>query len=728
MDTPDPISHAETTPDIAALQNEWNKIGKNRRNYPVVADDIRFCRWSGQNADGRKHDNGLTKAFPWEGASDTRPMVADRLIGETVATLKEAFWRATAKQKAADDEVGTYCTRLIEYFIFEKMTSQLQREVELSAQYMQTYGWFVLHPTWEQRLSLRRQTVTLQELVLLAAQLSQDMPVQPDLSTLAQTVLEPELEDVALQQLRFIYDAYARQNMEASFEVEIPAISDKTLRKALRELRSNQETSIAVPFVAKDGPSIMALKPWDEIFTPDDTTDVESSRVWFQREWVTETTLLERERTEGYDPRWVKEAVKHKGRISFDSMPEGQPGSALSNSGTQYTQSVEQGNRTDFIEIIHCVRKSIDDDGVPAVYKTTIHPSICQVEGRELYAKHELLDYPHGEYPYVGGAREYHCRRFTSSRGIPEIVTTRQNEKKALLDAMIDRTSITVLPPVNVYPTTVGSKFRFGPAVQNTVMQGKEPRFMEMPSGQGLNESIVAIDRIDYEIDNLFGMRSDKVPPERSQLIQSSMVAGFLVAWTQALGQLVSLAQRFMASKEFSKATGAPEGWLEGYRDKPGALRVQLEFDVRELDPELIGKQIEAVSKVVLPSDATGAIDRRKLVELQLRAINPRWAKELMLPGQAASQQLFETVRNDLAQMFLGNEAHYIENDPTAATKLQYAQQIVGSNPTYQEALKTQGRFSELLNKWVQSLQFNVQQEQNKTIGRIGVTPEGPQA
>jgi hypothetical protein len=85
---------------------------------------------------------------------------------------------------------------------------------------------------------------------------------------------------------------------------------------------------------------------------------------------------------------------------------------------------------------------------------------------------------------------------------------------------------------------------------------------------------------------------------------------------------------------------------------------------------------------------------------------------------------MFKAVRDDLAQMFLGNEAAYVENDPSAGGKVQFAQQIIGANPTYQEALAQGGRFAELLQKWVVNMTFSVQQQQNKQIGRLGVTPE----
>jgi hypothetical protein len=77
--------------------------------------------------------------------------------------------------------------------------------------------------------------------------------------------------------------------------------------------------------------------------------------------------------------------------------------------------------------------------------------------------------------------------------------------------------------------------------------------------------------------------------------------------------------------------------------------------------------------------------------------------------------------------MLLGNEALYQENDPAAQTKLQYAQQVLQSNPKAQAALQQDPNFQQLFEKYVKSMQMSVMQQQNAVIGRIGVTPETPQ-
>jgi len=71
----------------------------------------------------------------------------------------------------------------------------------------------------------------------------------------------------------------------------------------------------------------------------------------------------------------------------------------------------------------------------------------------------------------------------------------------------------------------------------------------------------------------------------------------------------------------------------------------------------------------------------------------------------------------------LGNEALYTENDPTAAMKLQYTEQIIKANPKAQQAAQGDPQFKQLLENYVKNLQMSQSQQQNKQIGRIGVAP-----
>lgn len=716
----DPLVHATRSPDIDNLVTEFTRCnpvsdGWNRIND---ADSVRFCRWPNQHIDGRKHDSPGSPAFPWNGASDTRPMTADAIINERVALLTTAFWRAITRPKMAGDEAAQYAVTLADHFVNEVLYDDLTREVELSAQYQEHYGWVVLHPTWEQRVALKKRSITLKEVLALADQVAAADPEAPKGFDLEQMILDPAMEDGAMERLRALYDLYAADQMAGALEAEVPSISDASLRRALRELRADAKTEVPVPYLCMNAPAVYALRPWDEVFLPSDTTDLQRGRVVFQREWVTEAELRARILEDGYDPKWVEAAVQHKGKMTRFIAPN-VPAATFDPVGLVDTTAPQ-----DHIEVVHATYRAVDNDNVPAIYCTTFHPQVKTSGATEkpLYAKHELIDYPHGQYPYIDGKREHWCRCVVASRGVPEIVRTWQNEVKTLRDATIDWTSLGVLPPVNTYKTPFDTKYKFGPAVQNLVMPGKEPQFMQIPAN-GVPVALEASQRIDAAIANYFGLSSELVSPERAQTIQARSVMNFLLMWSRALQQIVSLAQKYMADVEFARITGAPVGWLDANRDRMGVMAVALHFDVRELNEELTMKRLEVVNRAILPTDVQGVIQRNKWVQLQLRAVDPTWAKELVVDSAEASEQLFNQVKNDIAQMFLGNPPQMVENDPTAQAKLQFASQIVGSNPNYQQALQQGERFAELMQLYVKNLSFSVTQEKNKQVGRIGVDP-----
>jgi hypothetical protein len=132
--TLDPLAQAPAKPDakfLDTLVTEFTRCApaSGSWNRQADADATRYCRWEGQSADGKKHDRRGATAFPWDGASDTRPFLADAIINEKVALLTSAFWRAITRPKVADDTVGQYAVALADYFVNECLTDNLAREV-----------------------------------------------------------------------------------------------------------------------------------------------------------------------------------------------------------------------------------------------------------------------------------------------------------------------------------------------------------------------------------------------------------------------------------------------------------------------------------------------------------------------------------------------------------------------------------------------------------------------
>jgi hypothetical protein len=175
-----------------------------------------------------------------------------------------------------------------------------------------------------------------------------------------------------------------------------------------------------------------------------------------------------------------------------------------------------------------------------------------------------------------------------------------------------------------------------------------------------------------------------------------------------------------MPPDEIQKITGGalPQNLSEIHNEFDLSVR----FDVMNMDKEYVAQKIQFLSQIA-QMDTGGVLNRNRLTEMMIQAIAPEMAQELVMSQAQASQKLFKDVQTDIGMMLLGNETLYQENDPAAQTKLQYAQQVMQSNPKAQSALQSDQNFQALFENYVKSLQMSVMQQQNAQVGRIGVTP-----
>ena len=760
------------TPNLALLTEIFNRCQAPMAGGLTWLDQVRNCEWPGQFTDGRKHGvegdpNGAPK--PWENASDCRPFTVDDIINEIKATLTAAFWRAMVNPGAATSEESGYAVALVEWLVFTKMLAQLVDEVELSADYMQHVGWCLLAPRWKREVGLKRHTLKLDVLRAmaqqeLAAAQQQGRPPGP-MANLPAMILDPTLEDAAVEFLQGWYDQYVMATLPEDLRTRAPKTTAALARKVVQALRSEGRATAPMPYVCANEPTIEALLPYEEAFVPPELTT--EHELVFQVERVSEATLRGRELGVDYDPVWIEEALKRKGAWSTVSLPVGTSGQALQRMGSNATAATNASAQpapdaaSGQVEVIYAVYRAADEYGIPATYCTTFHREVSVAPGtkRPLYALHELVE-NHGEgLPYVALLREKRKRSLVSSRGVTELASTDQNLIKGHLDSTLDLASLSVLPPMNIYesPTGDNRQFVYAPGIKNYTKQGREPQLMELSNRGGMINGLEATMLLTKRFENRFGALSEDVPPVRQQLKQEQGVRRHTVAWTLAFKQVLSLYQQHGDDAEFARVTGAPAGWLEQRRDVPGLLTAVLDFDVRELDPEMELKRVEAMNKIVLPNDVLGVVNRGAWAADMTRSIlGPRRAKLLVRSQPEANAALRDKARAEVAQMFLGNAPTYLDDkDPTAGGLLQLTKETVMQNPVYLAALNDEAlvtltggvapaqqvlaqfeqmgvqrnpneRFSSLLLKWLENLQFiGVTQVQNKQIGRIGVNPQG---
>lgn len=700
----DKLVFASDTPDIKYLFDEYQRSTANGGNTANISenDDIRLARWEGQTDDGKKHSEDRPNgdgAFPFEGASDVRSRLVDRTINDLVAMLMTTFDRCQIKVKGtefSDTEASATSNILMSWLLESRLRTEIRKEAELLANYTQQYGWSGLNVIWEQEMGTRYQTIRLDELAAVADKALQQNP-ESSLKDLVPAIQNEEQEDYAIDLI----------------QQYLSAVKRKDIQKAVRQLREEGFAQVPEVFVSKNLPAIVSLKPYEELSFPPETIDIQKARVVFRRTFVTEVELRSMAAMEGWSEEFIEQAVATAGyHTQFND-------SFLLPAATLAENHI---NRNDnLIELVYAYSRNIDEDGVQGIYQTVF----CPQSGSEVYASHGLLGYAHNKYPFVIYRRECIRRPIYESRGIPEIAMTDQEEIKAQHDAIRDRTAFTTMPPILV-KKRLGGINRIAPGVHLPVTSVDDYKFMPAPTDQNQGTAFNLIDRVEMNHAAYFGIPHPNIMPQRTQAIQQLTINNWLAVWSEAFSMTFSLMLQYMDAAEIESITGRP--LPQNISSISNMFDFQIKYDVRELDTNFVIEKLKAITQFVLPLDAGGVIDKNKLVKAAVEAIDPEKAKELIINQTSASQQMYKDIQSDIGLMMLGNEANYVENDPSAPTKLQYMQDIMSKNPKAQQQMQQDPHFRALVENYIKNLQMSVMQQQNKQIGRTGVTPVGQQA
>lgn len=694
----DKLAFASERPDIEELNFEFKRSvynGSFATGLEAV-DDMRFCRWEGQSDDGKKYSdfrgNG-NPAMPFEGASDVRIRLIDRVINEVVAlcvnTWKASKIRVTGNT-TEDGALAAACTTLLQHVIGGRLKIDSLREAKLLANYANTYGWSAMFVGWEQEVGKREQKITMTQIeeVCMAA-LQQDP--QSIIGQLPQYIREESSRDLAIGLLQLAVD-----NLD---EAELGRMVD--------ELRVNGETKTFIEQITRNLPVITALKPYDEICFPPETIELQKARVIFRRVYMTEVEVRSMVKTEGWDEEYIETAINTAGKTAWYNDPNITPPVMLLDN--------RQYRNNNLIEVVYAYTKQIDETGTPCIYYTAFTPQ----SNSSGYFIHNKLSYAHGQYPFIPYRKEFIRKSINQSRGIPEILMTEQAEMKAQHDSLRDRTSIETFPPILVKRRGQGIT-KIGPAVQVPIMSPDDFRFMEPPRGTP-NLAFSIIQQVEKNAAVYFGIPNELVPQTTTQIIQQSIVDDWLTVWAEVYTHVLQLCLQYMPAEELERITSI--SLPQNITDIASQFDFEVKFDVRDLDNEYVMKKLQAINQFVLPIDSGGAIDRNKLVAKLVEAISPDIAKDIIIDQTTASQKMYRDVQTDIALMLMGIEAQYTENDPTAPSKMQYAQDIIQKNPKAQQALQGDQFFQALFQNYAKNLQMSIQQQQNAQIGRTGVTP-----
>ena len=693
-------------PEVDVLNAELYRSYADRRvnNRVREADEVRYAYWHGQTQDGRKHTKNVGRqVHPWEGASDSRILLADEYCDFYVSLLDGADARSVLNVNPveySDSENASAIQTYMSWLLTTWLSPKWEDEMELVKQYSAQYGWAGVHVKWN-------KSYQNSPLVLSLESLGKFLGVSGDASS-------SSLPAVLGQHSDLVGDILAAQ---------MPHLKRGEISKRLKELRTNGKTTIEMPKVVANHPEIIALKPFYELLFPPETRDIQRARVLFRRDSYSWSEVDDMVGSGVWSEEWA-------GKLADAAADPKKWADNVKRTSGQHQQWWDRGvspvQRTtdsvndsqNMVEIVHAYSRRVDENGVPGVYQTVFSPYYTQDdEGKEAFASHALVTEAGGKYPINVFTREKTTREVIESRGIPDIANTWQSEYKAQIDMLFDRSNLETLPPLKV-PQRYGNRISIGPGKQLSEQRPGDISWMEPPR-KGPDVALKNIEQIELRGDRYFGRPNPALDPTAGQIRQQAQVNRWLRFKGLVVRDIWELVQTFGSDDEFGSVTGTGNGIP---RDKQ-KYNFSISYDIRELDSEFTQKKLDAVSKVVVPADVMGVLDRRKLVEAMLRAIDPTMPQELMVSDAEASQAMFNDVRNEVAQMALGNQPNFVENDPAAQVKMQFAQQIIQANPNYQEMLSKGERFAQLMELYMKNLGMSVQQAQNAQTGRLGVSP-----
>lgn len=762
--------------NVAALIQTFNECLNRPQAYyenQQLNRDARYCYWPGKTPDGRKwyKNKNDSEVFPWPGASDVAVPMVDIYAREDSAVLLTSLNRMRLVATGVESNDAAFANRttnLIKWMLYNQMTER-NREARLLANYLVDAGKTVLGVFWDRQIQIGYQAITMESIMAIAEQARQALdaynsfqtqfppgtqipdptpeqleqmenppePLTPeqinDLTLqeqLPMMIADPTMEEQAVE----VIQRGAKRLVESNFAAELGEyqndllqdyeLKEKTARRIVKDLRETLKANIPIPTVLRNRPVFIAMSIDEDFFLPCDVTDMENARALFWREWVTAEQLKERVATMGYDEAWVKHVIDTAKGAGSESK-----GASASVSGSAQNHGRTLLDVQNLYGILHAYEKRCNEDGVPGIHYSVIHPNVGAKDGKEnklkqAYAKTELLNYEHGEYPFILFRREYLSRRMDDSRGYGEIAATGQFVVKKEVDTQINRSDLATLPPLHHPKGRPPAKW--GPGVKVPASRN-EYFFADTPDWDPGSNNVIQNMRTMW--DQYFGRVTPETDQVLAQLLRQDLVDNWLEGWRLALIQMHQLCQQFMPNEFYFRVVGSRKGEaIKTTRDEiRGKFDVALGFNIADLDPEIMREKLKAVIELVGAVDVNGVTDRDELLAIGFEYIDPNLGERVIKPGEQASQQEIEDEQTVFAKIFTGIE---VDVKPGQAYQLRervLTDALFGVDekgaPKNADGLaryQADPAFKSRYDKRMQQLKFQQQQQQNAIIGRLG--------
>ncbi len=746
------LEQATDTPRLDLMKEAIEGIGPTAREYASrceTTEDWWYARWPNQTADGRRWalDDNIDAVWPWQGASDSRVRLCERLVAERSLIGKYALMNQKVQAKSsrpfASQRESQQMTTLMNWMLFTHMGVDLHLELNLMLACRHGFGSAVTEACWEQERRLEYVPISMMSLGEFVKRVGQELlsdaqqgsgyggqgaegkrtAMMSDkqialgfMTELAQT-RSPllELQDMILN------EEYA-EDLARVIQAMSPIVTKRQAFSILAKLRDFRTAEVPVPYVFKSQPKRTTLRPMIDVFFPRDTGNLQRAR-WIARiERVDVPTLEDRVETAEYDPGFVDLVKGTRGPSKTGGFGDGmarlaERGPLIVGPGGRNVYGDRDGSDLERkIELIH-FHMLVHDRGVPVLFSTTFHMD------HDVAATHGPCEYDHGQHQFHGHRNETNAREILSSRGVPDIFYTAEQELKKQIDGRTDRVDLALKPPLFTTYEAMQKVKGMSPGDIIPMRKFDESEFMKPPMWDpGSTEVEKAIERRVQDHQGLFGAEVD---PQKKQLNQQTLADDILTEEKPIIMQIGQLCKQLLPDERVTRVVGPLSRPFHLDRaDIQGQFEYVCTVDMRELDAEWMSKKAAAIGQI-LGIDTTGVADRAAIVTNLFQGLDYSLADMAIKDQQQATQsevqdemQAFSIIVGSGRDQPLPQGGNYQLRLQTLQNELQKA---MTSDPDFSKRVQAFPGIMKVLQTRMQFFQRQLQQRQNAQIGRIQV-------
>jgi hypothetical protein len=677
----------------------------------LMDENTRRAKWADQSDTGRKPELvGGKPARPWGGSSDVRIRLADELVVEDIRLMKMAHRTGRLMVRGTEGTDAGEASKVqiyLDHLKNTKLRAELKLELELAAQYRQSFGYALTAITWHQEWARAYEEVTLEDLAELAAPTPENPQGVPAVAAMLQLLASPDRDDL--------------KDLASQLVQMYPDLDRGEAYRQVQALRTEGKMSLPVRELRVNRPRWEALKLWRDAFIPLNTGAIQRTRWFCWRETLTEAEVDERKLSAGWSEEFAAAVKKTKGKTVLEGVLQRM---TETERRQIFTDSAEE--MAGLCEVFSFYYRHADEDGVPCLYRTEISPHLGKSKSdpeQDLHGRDGPLGYEHGLYPVIEHRRERPDRMMVESRSTPAIVATNQAEVKWMRDGRIDQNDLGLRPPVIRPEREVGLPLTIKPMGEIGERRQKSLSFLTVPQIPSHSEPLEAEARRDAE---RYFARNRGEDPAGAALADQDLAADWCEELAEGWAMTLALAQQFQGDLVFNRIVGGqPQRFSISRQEIQGQFDLQVFFNPDQLDEKKQQAKTDRLQKVYVPLDRFGVIDLGPIIRGLVGYDFPEFADAALRGVEQATAAELADEQNNWGLILAGTEPKMVEQGQNFQLRLDWLENQLAL-PGAQARLGALPDSQILVKRRIDHLNFQIQQQQNADTGRTGVPPLDP--